>query len=179
MSGKVMKLIPLTLVVGLAMFATQAFAKDNYCAECHTADEVAAFGNVIEWDRSVFQVKDTLCPGMLELKKDAYFTESRLANYREFLKETEESTRRYTVYKEEDLDRIAVKYADLASVSPASIGSFTGPNLKIKKSVHEIYENLNKLRGDYRMEKVVGFGLVGVMLITFLLHLGLKNTLKE
>lgn len=174
-----MKLIHMALVVGLVMTASQAFAKDNFCAECHTANEVAAFGNMLEWDRSVFQVKDTLCPGMLELKKDTYFTESRLVNYRESLVKLEEETRRYSVYKEEDLDRYAVKYADLAAVSPTSISAFAGPNLKIKKQVHEVYENLNKLRGDYRMEKVIGFGLVGVMLITFLLHLGLKNTLKE
>lgn len=174
-----MKLIPVALVVGLAMMASQAFAKDNHCAECHTAKEVAAFGDVLGWDRSVFQVKDTLCPGMLEFKKDTYFIGSRLVKYREFLKELEEHTRRYSVYHEEDLDRYAVQYADLVTVNPTSISAFSGPNLKIKKNIHEVYEKLNKLRGDFRMEKVIGFGLVGVMLLSLLLHFGLKNTLKE
>ena len=51
-------------------------------------------------------------------------------------------------------------------------------NLKIKKAVHEVYQNINKLWDDHKMEKVIGFGLAGAMLITLLFFFGLKNTLK-
>ena len=73
-----MRLIPITLVLdALLLFTTQASAKDNFCAECHTSMEIASFGNVMGWDRSVFQEKDSLCPGVLDLKREAYFSGSR------------------------------------------------------------------------------------------------------
>ena len=59
-----------------------------------------------------------------------------------------------------------------------SIAGIAGPNLKIKKKVGDLYTNYNKLLDDYKMEKVIGFGLVGVMLLSLLLSFGLKNTLK-
>ena len=181
MTGRVFKLIQGALIAAclLALCGT-AQAKDNLCGECHTAKEIASFGNVLNWDRSIFQVKDTPCPGILELKRDAYFTESRLAKYDEFLTHLEHQTRRYPEYMKEELVKNAVKYADLASVMPTSIEAFTGPDLKIKKDMHsEAYEKLNKLRGDYGLEKVMGLALFGVLLVTFLMFLGLKNTLKE
>ena len=179
-SGIFMKLIPRTLIaVSLLILATQAYAKDNYCGECHTAREMAGFGNVMGWDRSIYQEKGTLCPGVMELKKEAYFTESRLAKYNLFLTELEENTRRYPEYIREDLVKDGVQYHELATVNPTSIGGITGPNLKIKKKINEVYTTLNKLRDDYTMEKVIGIGLVLVMLLTLLLSLGLKNTLKE
>jgi hypothetical protein len=135
---------------------------------------------VLAWDRSVYQVKDTQCPGLLELKRDAYFTESRLVKYDEYLTHLEHNTRRYPEYMREDLDRSAVAYADLASVVPTSIEAFSAPDLKIKKDMHSaVYEKLNKLRDDYRLEKVVGLGLFCALLVSFLIFLGLKNTLKE
>jgi len=175
-----MKLIPKALLIlGLLCLATQAYAKDNLCGECHTSREVAAFGGVTNWDRSIYQLKDTRCPGLLEIKKGNYFTESQLVKYNENLTEMEEKTRRYPEYLREDLDKSSVAYKDLSVLTPTSIEKVAGPTLKVKKGVHEIYETLNKLRGDYKMEKVVGFGLVGSLLIAFLLVLGLKNTLKE
>jgi len=174
-----MKLIPKTLLAAaLLLLATQAYAKDNLCGECHTSKEIAAFGNVMSWDRSVFQSKDTLCPGILELKKEAYFTESRLVKFDELLTELEHKTRRYPEYMRADMDGYAVQYAGLATVTPTSIDSIAGPNLKIKKKMHEVYETMNKLKDNYKMEKVIGFGLAGVMLILLLFSLGLKNTLK-
>ena len=114
MSGIVNKLVPTTLIaVCLLFLATQAYAKDNFCGECHTAREVAGFGNVMAWDRSIFQEKDTLCPGILELKKEAYFTESRLGKYNMFLTEMEEKTRRYPEYIREDLVKDGVQLASL------------------------------------------------------------------
>ena len=181
MTGRVFKLIQGTLLAAcLLAISGPAQAKDNYCGECHTGKEIASFGNVLHWDRSIYQVKDTPCPGILELKRDAYFTESRLVKYDEFLTHLEHKTRRYPEYMREDLDKSAVQYADLASVMPASIEAFSGPDLRIKKDINSnVYEKLNKLRGDYSMEKVIGFGLFGVLLVSFLMSLGLKNTLKE
>lgn len=175
-----MRLIPITLVLAaLLLITAQANAKDNFCAECHTSMEIASFGNVMEWDKSVFQAKETLCPGVLELKKEAYFTESRLAKYDEFLTEMEHTTRRYPEYMREDLVKQGVKYAELASITPTSIGSIAGPNMKVKKSIGGLYETLNKLRGDYKLEKVMGYSLLGTMILSLLFALGLKNTLKE
>lgn len=175
-----MRLIPITLVLAaLLLIAGPACAKDNFCAECHTASEVAAAGNLMKWDRSVFQAKETLCPGVLELKKEAFFSESRLANYDEFLTELEEHTRRYPEYMREDLVKQSVSYAELASVTPASIGSVAGANLKLKKNMHSIYDTMNKLRGDYKLEKVMGYGLLSTMIASLLFAFGLKNTLKE
>jgi len=174
-----MKLIPKTLLIlGLMLLATQAYAKDNFCGECHTSKEMASFSGVMEWDKSVYQGKDTLCPGIASIKKDTYFTESRLEKYDEFLTEMEHKTRRYPEFLREDLVKSGVKYADLASVTPTSIDGFSGADLKLKKKIHEVYETYNKLADNYRMEKVMGLFLVGVMLVAFLFSLGLKNTLK-
>ena len=175
-----MKLIPKTLlVVGLMFLATQAYARDNFCGECHTSKELAAFGNVLAWNKNVYQGKDTMCPGMLAINKDLYFTESRLAKFDTFLTEMEHKTRRYPEYMKEDLAKAEVAYADLAAGSvPTSIDGFSGPDLKLKKKVHEVYETYNKLMGDYSMEKVIGLLLVGTMVVSLLLFLGLKNTLK-
>ncbi len=174
-----MKLIPKTLLAAsLLLLATQAYAKDNFCGECHTSKEVASFGNIMNWDKSVYQVKDSLCPGVLELKKEAYFTESRLVKFDEFLTELEHKTRRYPEFMREDMDKYSVQYAELATVTPTSIGSIAGPNLNIKKKIHDVYQTMNKLKDDFKMEKVFGFGLAGVMLISLLFFLGLKNTLK-
>jgi len=60
-----------------------------------------------------------------------------------------------------------------------SIASVAGPNLKIKKSMHEIYAKVNKLRGDDHLEYVLGITLFVTMLLSLLFALGLKNTLKE
>ncbi len=171
----------LLFAAGLVLYAGQALAKDNFCAECHTAKEVAAFGNVLDWNKSIYQEKNTICPGLFELKKDAYFTESRLAKYDEFLTTLEEKTRRYPEYMREDLDQSAITYADLVSgPAPDSISSFAGPDLKIKKALQEnVYSKLEKLQDDYRMEKIIGLALIGTMLLTLLMNLGLKNTLKD
>ncbi len=180
-TGRVIKLIQGTLRAAclLAICGT-AQAKDNLCGECHTQKEMASFGNVLQWDRSIYQVKDTMCPGLLELKRDAYFTESRLVKYDEFLTHLEHQTRRYPEYMREDLDKGAVAYADLAGVMPTSIEAFSAPDLKIKKDMQSaVYEKLNNLRDDYRLEKVIGLGLFGVLIVMFLMSLGLKNTLKE
>jgi len=175
-----MKLIPKALIVlGMICLATQAYAKDNFCAECHTASEVAAFGRVMNWEKSIYQVKDTRCPGLLELKKGAYFTESQLVKYDMYLTELEGKTRRYPEYIREDLDKGTVAYVDLAGTVPTSIDGVAGPALKIKKSIHGAYETLNKLRDDYTLEKVVGLGLVLTLVVMLLFSLGLKNTLKE
>ncbi|MGA2191965.1 MAG: hypothetical protein ABSG42_01140 [Nitrospirota bacterium] len=180
MTGRYMnKIMSGLLLAGLVLASSQAFAKDNLCTECHTSREVASFGNVMGWDRSIYQEKGTLCPGIIELKKENYFTESRLVKYNEFLTHLEHQTRRYPEYLREDLVSYGVKYADLASGTPASIDEFAVPNLKIKKNIHSVYEKLNNLRDDYKMEKVIGLGLLGVTLIAFLFFLGLKNTIKE
>jgi hypothetical protein len=180
-TGKVLKLIPGTLMVMALLFlAGQAQAKDNYCAECHISSEIAAFGNVMKWDRSIFQAKDnTVCPGVLDLKREAYFSESRLVKYDVFLTELEHQARRYPEYMREDLVKQGVKYEDLVSLTPTSIESVTGPNLKIKKSMHEVYEKINKLRGDHKMEYVIGGSLLITLLLMLLFSLGLKNTIKE
>ena len=175
-----MKLIPITLLVlGMLLLSTGAYAKDNFCGECHTSGEVAAFGKVMDYDKSIYQVKDTRCPGLIELKKGAYFTDSWLIKYNKDLTLMEEQTRRYPEYIREDIDRGAVSFADLKDVQPTSIDGVAGPNLKIKKGVHGVYETMNKLREDYRLEKVVGLGLVCTMLLMLLFSFGLKNTLKE
>ncbi len=180
MTGRVFKKITKTLVVaGIMLLATQAYAKDNRCGECHTSKEMASFGNVMGWDKSVYQEKNTLCPGILELKKDTFFTESRLVKYDEFLTRMEEETRRYPQFLREDLTKAGVAYADLSETTPTSIEGFSGPDLKIKKNVGGVYEKFNNLRDNYKMEKVIGLGLVVVMLLAFLLSLGLKNTIKE
>ena len=180
MTGRVFKKIAKTLVVaGIMLLATQAYAKDNRCGECHTSKEMASFGNVLGWDKSVYQEKNTVCPGILELKKDTYFTESRLVKYDEFLTRMEEETRRYPQFLREDLVKAGVAYADLSETTPSSIEGFTGPNLKIKKNVGGVYEKFNNLRDNYKMEKVIGLGLVGVMLLSLLFSFGLKNTIKE
>ena len=50
MTGRVFKKIAKTLVVaGIMLLATQAYAKDNRCGECHTSKEMASFGNVMGW----------------------------------------------------------------------------------------------------------------------------------
>ncbi len=174
-----MKVIPKALIVaGILLIAAQAYAKDNYCGECHTAKEIAAFGNVMAWDRSVYQAKGSLCPGFFELKKEAYFSESRLVKFNEFLTELDEKARKYPEYMREDLDADAVQYAELATITPTSINGLADPNLKIKKKMNDVYQTINKLWDDHKMEKVMGFGLFGVMLISLLFFLGLKNTLK-
>jgi len=175
-----MKLLSVALVLtALLLITAQAQAKDNFCAECHTSTEIAAFGDVMRWDQSIFQEKDEICPGVLELKKEAFFTESRLVKYDEFLTELEHETRRYPEYMRQDLVKQGVKYADLAQGTPMSIASVAGPNLKIKKSMHEIYAKVNKLRGDDHLEYVLGITLFVTMLLLLLFSLGLKNTLKE
>lgn len=158
---------------------TQAYAKDNLCGECHTGSEMASFGNVLGWDRSIYQEKGTLCPGVMELKKDTYFTESRLVKYNEFLTEMEHQTRRYPEYLREDLDNYTVQYAGLLGMTPSSIDSFAGPDLKIKKNVNEVYIKYNRAMDDYKFEKVMGIGLLATMLVFLLFFLGLKNTIKE
>ena len=162
----------------LVLSASVSFAKDNYCAECHTSKEIASFGAVTEWDKSVYQEKNTLCPGITEIKRGGYFSESRFVRYNESFLEMEEKTRRYPWYMKEDLTKSGIAYADLASVTPSSIEAFTNPNLKIKKGMGELYEKYNKLQDDYGMEKIIGLALIGVMGLTFLVNLGLKNTLK-
>lgn len=171
----------LLFAASLVLYAGQALAKDNFCAECHTAKEVAAFGNVLDWNKSIYQEKNTICPGLFELKKEAYFTESRLAKYDEFLTKLEDNTRRYPEYMREDLDQSAITYADLVSgPAPVSISAFADPNLKIKKALQEnVYGKLEKLQDDYKMEKVIGLALIGIMLLTLLMNFGLKNTLKD
>ena len=171
----------LLFAASLVLFAGQALAKDDFCAECHTSKEVAAFGNVLDWNKSIYQEKNTICPGLFELKKEAYFTESRLVKYAGFLTNLEENTRRYPEYMREDLDKSAIVYADLVSgPAPDSISSFTGPDLKINKALQSnVYEKLNKLRDDYTMEKVIGLALIVTMLLTLLIYFGLKNTLKD
>ena len=174
-------LMTVLFAAGLVLLAGHAYAKDNLCGECHTQAEMASFGGVMRWDRSVFQDRNTICPGMLELKKDMYFTESRLAKYDVQLDTLETNTRRYPEYMREDLAKSAVAYADLlSSPVPTSIDAFGGPDLKIKKGLHaNVYDKVNKLSDDYTMEKVVGLGLMGVMLVMLLLFFGLKNTVKE
>lgn len=179
MTGVIKKTIPAVLIaLCLAMTAAEAYAKDNLCGECHTAREMAAMGGMMGWDRSIYQQKDTNCPGVLELKKDAYFTESRLVRYNELLNKMEEKTRRYPEFIREDLDRFSVSYAEMGSATPASIEESTGPVLKLKKKINEVYQTINKLREDYRMEKVMGFAFLGTLLVMLLIFLGLKNTLK-
>jgi len=169
----------LALAAVLVLAASVSHAKDNYCAECHTSKEVASFGNVMGWDKSVYQEKNTLCPGLIEIKKGTFFTESRLVKYNEYLSQMEEKTRRYSWYMKEDLVKSGVAYADLASMNPASIDAFTTPNLKIKKGMNDLYEKYNKLQDDYMMEKIIGLALIGVMLVSLLISFGLKNTLKD
>ncbi|HEX9860484.1 MAG TPA: hypothetical protein VGB23_04720, partial [Nitrospirota bacterium] len=70
-------------------------------------------------------------------------------------------------------------YEELASMTPSSIGGIAGPNLKVKKGMHGVYETLNKLRGDFGLEKVMGYSLLGTMIVSLLFAFGLKNTLKE
>jgi hypothetical protein len=175
-----MKLISKALLVaGVLAIATQAYAKDNRCGECHTGKEIASFGNVLGWDRSIYQVKGELCPGVMELKKDTFFTESRLVKYNEFLTHLEHQTRRYPEYMREDLDKYGVQYAELVSFTPSSIDAFAGPDLKIKKNINEVYIKYNRASDDYKFEKVAGIGLVVTMLVLLLFFLGLKNTIKE
>jgi hypothetical protein len=171
----------LLFIAALAVLLTPAFAaaKDNYCGECHTAREIASFGSLTKWDRSIYQQKDTLCPGLFDLKKEQYFTESRLLKYDNFLTTMEEQTRRYPEYLREDLVKYGVQYADLKSQNVDSIDAFAVPNLKIKKNLGEVYETYNKLREDYGMEKVIGLGLLAVLIISLLFFLGLKKTVKE
>ena len=178
MTGRVRGLL---LVAALAVLLTPAFAaaKDNYCGECHTAREIASFGSLTRWDRSIYQQKDTLCPGLFEIKKEQYFTESRLLKYDNFLTVMEEQTRRYPEYLKEDLVKYGVQYADLKSQSVDSIDAFAVPNLKIKKNLGGVYETFNKLREDYKMEKVIGLGLLAVVIISLLFFMGLKKTVKE
>jgi hypothetical protein len=171
----------LLFITALAVLLTPAFAaaKDNYCGECHTAREIASFGSLTKWDRSIYQEKDTLCPGLFDLKKEQYFTESRLLKYDNFLTAMDEQTRRYPEYLREDLVKYGVQYADLKSQNVDSIDAFAVPNLKIKKNLGEVYETYNKLREDYGMEKVIGLGLLAVLIISLLFFLGLKKTVKE
>jgi hypothetical protein len=171
----------LLFIAALAVLLTPAFAaaKDNYCGECHTAREIASFGSLTKWDRSIYQEKDTLCPGLFDLKKEQYFTESRLLKYDNFLTVMDEQTRRYPEYLREDLVKYGVQYADLKSQTVDSIDAFAVPNLKIKKNLGEVYETYNKLREDYGMEKVIGLGLLAVLIISLLFFLGLKKTVKE
>jgi hypothetical protein len=171
----------LLFIAALAVLLTPAFAaaKDNYCGECHTAREIASFGSLTKWDRSIYQEKDTLCPGLFDLKKEQYFTESRLLKYDNFLTAMDEQTRRYPEYLREDLVKYGVQYADLKSQNVDSIDAFAVPNLKIKKNLGEVYETYNKLREDYGMEKVIGLGLLAVLIISLLFFLGLKKTVKE
>jgi hypothetical protein len=179
-TGRVMKLISKALLIaGMLALATQAYAKDNLCGECHTSREIASFGNVLGWDRSIYQEKGELCPGIMELKKETFFSESRLVKYNEFLTHLEHQTRRYPEYLREDLDKYTVQYAELASVMPSSIDGFAGPNLKIKKNVNEVYTKFGRAADDYKFEKVAGIGLVVTMLVFLLFFLGLKNTIKE
>ncbi|MHB8173994.1 MAG: hypothetical protein ACYDFU_05990 [Nitrospirota bacterium] len=179
MTGRVRGLLFITALVVLFIPAYAA-AKDNYCAECHTAREISSFGSLTKWDRSIYQQqKDTLCPGLFEIKKEQYFTESRLLKYDQFLTQLEEQTRRYPEYLRTDLVKYGVQYADLKSKDVDSIDSFAGPNLKIKKGMGEVYENINKLRDDYKMEKVIGFALLVVIIVSLLFFLGLKKTVKE
>ncbi len=178
MTGRVRGLL---FVAALAVLLTPAFAaaKDNYCGECHTAREIASFGSLTRWDRSIYQQKDTLCPGLFEIKKEQYFTESRLLKYDNFLTVMEEQTRRYPEYLKEDLVKYGVQYADLKSQNVDSIDAFAVPNLKIKKNLGGVYETFNKLREDYKMEKVIGLGLLAVVIISLLFFMGLKKTVKE
>lgn len=178
MTGRVRGLL---FVAALAVLLTPAFAaaKDNYCGECHTAREIASFGSLTRWDRSIYQQKDTLCPGLFEIKKEQYFTESRLLKYDNFLTVMEEQTRRYPEYLKEDLVKYGVQYADLKSQSVDSIDAFAVPNLKIKKNLGGVYETFNKLREDFKMEKVIGLGLLAVVIISLLFFMGLKKTVKE
>lgn len=179
MTGRVRGLL---FIAALAVLFVPVYAaaKDNYCAECHTAGEIASFGSLMTWDRSIYQEqKSTLCPGLFELKKEQYFTESRLLKYNQFLTDLDEQTMRYPEYMREDLVKYNIQYADLRAKDVDSIDSFAGPNLKIKKGMGEIYENINKLRDDYKMEKVIGLGLLAVMIISLLFFLGLKKTVKE
>jgi hypothetical protein len=171
----------LLFIAALAVLLTPAFAaaKDNYCGECHTAREIASFGSLTKWDRSIYQEKDTLCPGLFDLKKEQYFTESRLLKYDNFLTAMDEQTRRYPEYLREDLVKYGIQYADLKSQNVDSIDAFAVPNLKIKKNLGEVYETYNKLREDYGMEKVIGLGLLAVLIISLLFFLGLKKTVKE
>ena len=170
----------LALASLLVLVASVSHAKDNYCGECHTSKEIASFGGVMDWDKSVYQEKNTLCPGLLEIKKGTFFTESRLVKYNEFLSEMEHKTRRYPEYMKEDLVKSGVAYADLASLTPTSIDAFATPNLKIKKAMNDdVYGKYNKLQDDYRMEKIIGLALICVMLLNLLISFGLKNTLKD
>ena len=169
----------LALASLLVLVASVSYAKDNYCGECHTSKEIASFGSVMDWDKSVYQEKNTLCPGLTEIKKGTFFTESRLVKYNESLTQMEEKTRRYAYYMKDDLTKSGVAYADLASLTPTSIDAFTTPNLKIKKGMNELYEKYNKLQDDYRMEKIIGLALIIVMLLNLLISFGLKNTLKD
>jgi len=169
-----------TLLAGLLLIAPAAFAADNFCAECHTKGEIAKFGDVMNWDGSIHEdVGGTICPGVLQLKKETYFTESRGAKYNVFLTELEEQTRRWPNELRKDLAKEQIKFSELKNLPHSSINSVSGPNMKIKKGIHGVYEGLNKLRGDYGMEKVLGYSLVGTVLIMLMVFLALKNTLKE
>ncbi len=179
MTGRVRGIFIAAVLIVLFIPAYAA-AKDNYCAECHTAGEIASFGSLMKWDRSIYQEqKSTLCPGLFEIKKEQYFTESRLLKYNQFLSDLEEQTMRYPEYMRADLVKYNIKYADLRTKDVDSIDSFAGPNLKIKKGMGEIYEKINKLRDDYKLEKVIGLGLLVVMIVSLLFFLGLKKTVKE
>jgi hypothetical protein len=178
-TGKFKLISKALLIAGMLALATSAYAKDNLCGECHTQKEIASFGNVLGWDRSIYQEKGELCPGIMELKKETFFSESRLVKYNEFLTHLEHQTRRYPEYLREELDKYTVQYAELASVIPSSIDGFAGPNLKIKKNVNEVYTKYNRADDDYKFEKVAGIGLLVTMLVFLLFFLGLKNTIKE
>jgi len=168
------------LLAGLLLVAPAAMAGDNFCSECHTKGEIASFGDVMAWEGSIHQeVSGTICPGVKELKKEAYFTESRGVKYNEFLTHMEHQTRRWPEIMRQDLVKQQISYYELRNLPQMSIGSVAAKNLKIKKGMHGVYEKLNKIRGDYGMEKVLGFSLVGTMLIMLMVFLALKNTLKE
>lgn len=150
----------------------------NFCAECHTNQEVSSFKNILVWERSIYQDKNTSCPPLKRIKEEIYFTESQIVKYSQLLEELKKNGI-FTRMMEKNLAEQAAAYSEAIPVKPISVEDISANTGKIKNSINKLYMQINRMRDSLRMRKIFGLVVLSTLSILFFTLIGIKKTYME
>ena len=170
------------LMVGLIVFvmiSQPAHAgTSGYCLECHSQRWIERFdrdtGRSPSEDRSVYQAKLDLCPGLRSLSEEIFFTESRIVQLDRVLRSLERDGSNTDNLKK-GISESAESLSDLKGERKGSVEQLSKEASAARAALQKIYARILHVREEASRRWLIGLGCLFLLGLLVLLGLGYRK----
>jgi len=172
------KILPLSalILITCGTAPSLALAKPaGFCLECHSSRYLQSLKDSSPvWDRSIYQARVELCPGIRSLSEENSFTESRIVRINAILKRLEQdgwamNSSRKKVFQ------IAESFSRLKNDEIAAASQFARESSGLRIALQKVYEEAIRYRTETSQRRLIGVGILAFIAVMVLLGIGLDK----